>query len=118
MKDILDNKALRTMPYDVPEGYFEGLDRHPAERAHIVPAHRRMTYTAIAATFALLLAVGGYLLGKASMTTSAEDEFMAFSDGMTNAIHEETSGAYAEALTDEEIIEYLIYTDIELEELY
>ena len=101
MKDILKEKSLKSMPYDVPEGYFDNLrkslEHKTGERTWTWPAH-----VAAAAAFALLLAAGGFLLGARLGSDFMREDYI----------------VSANALTEDDIIEYLIYTDTELEELY
>ena len=116
MNDILDNKLLKAMPYEVPEGYFDNLRKSLGKKTW----RRTWNWTAYlaAASFAMLVAAGGFLLGRDPGQELSYEDYIVFSDDMTNAILEESYLQYAEALTDEDIVEYLIYTDTELEELY
>ena len=102
-KDILQNIEPKHPPYAVPEGYFALLEQNlksiPGQKKKKVAAWKKMTpYVAIAATFALIMAAGGFFLGK-SWTE--------------NKITEQ----YAEVVTEDDILEYLIYTGVEIEEL-
>ena len=116
MKDILDNKALKAMPYDVPSGYFERLRESLGSKESHQGTRRWPAYMA-AAAFALLMAAGSFFLGRVSGPDFTGNDYIVFSEGMTNAITYEDY-IYADVLSEDDIIEYLIYTDTELEELY
>jgi hypothetical protein len=45
-------------------------------------------------------------------------DYIVFSDDMTNTLLYDIDELYADALSDDDIIEYLIYTGVEIEELY
>lgn len=99
-KDILrDSPELKENAYGVPEGYFDGLKAG----LKMIPQREMGKKTgpvwrwAVAAAVAVLIAVGGILAG----------------------ISSEQPENYAEAsgLTEDEIIEYLIYSGVEVEEL-
>lgn len=117
MKDILNNKSLKTMPYDVPEGYFEGLRQslgHKRERQQITWSR----YIAAAACLAFLVAAGGWFLSSKSQPDFSYEDYIVFSDEMTNTIMYEEEQWYADAATEEDMIEYLIYIGAEIDELY
>ena len=123
-KDILkDNPRLKEMPFSTPEGYFEGLkdQMKVCSRPEVVhrPAFRRFSpQIALAAAFALLLAVGGFFLERRSEMDFSEEDYIVFSDDLTNTIIYGTNDLYADAVTEDDIMEYLIYSDIDIEELY
>ena len=117
MKDILNNKSLKTMPYDVPEGYFEGLRQslgQKRERQQIMWSR----YIAAAACLAFLVATGGWFLSSKPQPDFSYEDYIVFSDEMTNTIMYEEEQWYAEAATEEDMIEYLIYIGAEIDELY
>jgi hypothetical protein len=119
MKDILEDKSIKAMPYGTPDGYFEGLKtslQQTGTRKTIL--WKRPAYAAIAAGFALFLAIGSFFLGRASENNFTQEDYIVFSDEMTNAIFYDDKEIYADALSEDDIIEYLIYNDIEIEELY
>ena len=100
-QDILQDPQLKKTPFDVPENYFSTLNeslKGISRLSKVATLKRWATYTAIAASFALLVAAGGMLLK--------------WSDNQMPA-------GYAEAyeITDEDIIEYLIYTGVDVEDL-
>ncbi len=109
------------MPYSTPEGYFEGLKAG----LKMIPTRERSTpwrrYAGIAAAAAILLTAGGFIAGRLSGRTEfSEEDYIVFSDDMTNAIYQESySEQYAETqqLTEDDLIEYLIYTGVEIEEI-
>ena len=109
------------MPYSTPEGYFEGLKAGlkmiPA-REKTVPWKR---YAGIAAAAVLLLTAGGFIVGRLSGRAEfSEEDYIVFSDEMTNAVYQESytdQYATAQELTEDDLIEYLIYTGVEIEEI-
>ena len=124
-KDILkDCQELKKMPFSVPEGYFEAAKdslRKPVTKT--VGLWKRMVpYVAMAASFAIMVSVGTHFLEK---TTSenfvmTEEDYILFSDNMMNSISYEMeySNQLAEAeISDEDIINYLIYIGITPEEI-
>lgn len=98
----LDNK----LPFSIPEGYFEKMKTRlkaipQQEIAQIVerPVKRFVLFSAIAAAIALLLTAGGFFLGR--MSEESSWEILASGD----------------SITEEDIIEYLIYTGAEIEDI-
>lgn len=122
--DILkDRLELKQMPYTVPEGYFESFKVQAAKpmvrkidfRARIAP------YAAMAAVFIFMVTAGTFLLEKSvpeyEMT---EEDYVMFSDNFMNTIayEMEYGSALAEAeLSEEDIINYLIYTGVTAEQI-
>lgn len=123
-KDILrDCPELKQMPFTVPEGYFESFKAEAAKpMVHKVSFMNRFApYAAMAAVFACLVTAGTFLLER---TTPAyqmtEEDYMLFSDNMMNTItyEMEYGDQLAEAeISDEDIINYLIYSGITAEEI-
>ena len=119
MKDILQDKSLKQQPYSVPEGYFDELK----SSLKMIPARSRRkmfhpwTWTA-AAVVTILIAAGSFFLGRyTDRLDLTEEDYIVFSDDL-NTVYQEISGQYASTdLTEEDIIEYLIYTGVEVEEL-
>ena len=72
---------------------------------------------AIAAAAALLIAAGTFLLERESESDLTQEDYIVFSEDMTNTIFYETDEIYAEAVTEDDIIEYLIYTGVDVEDL-
>ena len=127
-KDILkETSELKQMPFSTPEGYFEGLKKElktiPAQ--HSAPKQTRIwirpvRYSTIAAIFATLIAAGAFFLDWSDRSDYfTEEDYIVFSDDMTNAIFQEYSDMYAdaEAVTEDDFIEYLIYSGIEIEDI-
>lgn len=122
--DILkDRLELKQMPYTVPEGYFESFKAQAAKpmvrkidfRARIAP------YAAMAAVFIFMVTAGTFFLEKSvpeyQMT---EEDYVMFSDNFMNTIayEMEYGSALAEAeLSEEDIINYLIYTGVTAEQI-
>ena len=113
-KDILkDNSELKSMPFTVPDGYFEGLKaelkmipKQQAKPAKVIKWSQFMRFTSIAAAVAVLIAVGAFFLGR----YGEEPGF--------TVIQEETDlYASIQTLTEDEIVEYLISTGVELEDI-
>ena len=63
----------------------------------------------MAAMFASIFALGTFFLDKGTVPAT---------ENAVTVIKEEYNQQYAEVMTEDDIIEYLIYSDIELEELY
>ena len=98
--DILQSTQLKDSPFSMPDNYITSLNETLSEipkKDNRSSARKWVTYTAIAATFALLVTGGGMLL---------------------NWTNNDPYNGYAEAqeLTDDDIIEYLIYTGVDLED--
>ena len=90
----LDNK----LPFSTPDGYFDQMKTRlkaiPKEEISQIkdrPVKRFVLFSAIAAALALLLTAGGFFLGRISEERSWE--ILASGD----------------SITDEDIVEYLIY---------
>ena len=112
-KHILkDNTELKSMPFTVPEGYFEGLKAElktipkQAKPAKVVKWQPFVRFASIAAVIAALITAGAFFLGK-------DGEDAGF------AVIQEDAGYYADlqSLTEDDIIEYLISTGVELEDI-
>ena len=99
-QDILQNEQLKSSPFCVPDNYISSLNadlnKIPKKNAG-TKVNKWMSYAAIAATFALLILGGGMLLKWQDQAATI-------------------SYAEAQELTDDDIIEYLIYTDVDLED--
>lgn len=123
--DILQSSPeLKKMPYTVPEGYFSSLKHELATKTKAAPVvrvsfwRRLAPYVSLAAMFVFMVAAGGFFL---EHMTDQEDysyeDFIVFSDSMTNTIYYETAEQYAEASEpdEEDIVEYLIYIGVSAE---
>ena len=121
-RNIMYDDSLRKNPYSVPEGYFDSLKERAAKYAQPTPApvfqFRRVLYTAIsmAAMFILMVTAGTLLLkGVTPAEDLTEEDYMVFTEGYIELemYDEELSEQYADAsVTDEDIMEYLIYTGV------
>lgn len=103
MKDILQDKIKKT-PCCIPEGYFErlkaGLKMIPGQERYRRRSLRQWT---VAAAIAAVIAAGTFLLGRHTKGREfTEEDYIVYAD---------------DSMTDEDIIEYLISTGIEVEEL-
>ena len=123
-KDILkDCLQLKQMPFTVPEGYFEAFKAEASKpmvrkldfRTRIAP------YAAMAAVFIFMVTAGTFLLEKSvpeyQMT---EEDYVMFSDNIMSTIAYEMEYGYqlAEAeISEEDIIDYLIYTGVSAEQI-
>lgn len=122
--DILkDFRELKEMPFAVPEGYFETFKTEAKK-----PMVRKLTfmdrmapYAAIAAMFIFLVTVGTLFLD--STTTEyemTEEDYILFSDNMMNSLAYEMeymSQAADTEISEDDIINYLIYTGVSAEHI-
>ncbi len=139
--DILaERPEMKKMPYGVPEGYFEDFKmavgrKVPAERglaeksaakrsaAKRSVAKRSVARPAIfisaAASVAAALVLGAYFIFGAGGTEDfSQEDLLVFDESYINAEYYEYSESIAEAeYSDDDIIEYLIYNGISLEEI-
>lgn len=120
MKDILkDNISLKEMPFVTPEGYFDRLKKDLKTGSKERGVQKQFTpYLALAAMFALLVATGGFFLERTTGDEFSQEDYIVFSEDMTNTIFYESDEQYADVVTDDDIIEYLIYIGTEIDELY
>lgn len=122
--DILKKEGyLKEMPFCLPEGYMESLSNElkaiPQRDTKKIPMFQRLVpYISLAAAFAMIVTIGGFILEKTTETDLSYEDYIVFSEDMTNTIFYDTETQYAEAFSDEDIIEYLIHTGVEIEELY
>lgn len=123
-KDILrDTPHLKTMPFSTPENYFEGLKSQmkvcqKSSAAHSPATGRIKPYFALAAAFALLVAAGGFFLSRSGEMDFTQEDYIVFSEDMTNSIFYDSDELYIDVVTEDDIMEYLVYNDIDLEEIY
>ena len=119
MKDILkDNTILKKQAFTTPDGYFDMLkqDLKAGQREQV--KSWRLYHIAAAAAFALLVAAGGFFLSQDIEDEFTQEDYIVFSEDMTNTILYGEDEQYADAVTDDDIIEYLIYEDIDINDLY
>lgn len=121
-KDILGRPELRKNPYTVPDGYFNSVkesiritDRnHHSRRRHGTGLY----IPAIAASLALLLLAGIGVLSKQEAKIEYDSiDLLVFSDISEESYYDLQAMSEPEELSEEEIIEYLIYTGITLENI-
>ena len=112
--------SLRKCPYSVPEGYFDSLKERAMKYAKPAPVFqfKRVLYTAVsmAAMFILMVTAGTFFLkGVTPAEDLTEEDYMVFTDGYIDLelYDDGLSEQYADAsITDEDIVEYLIYTGV------
>lgn len=121
--DILSNSPnLKEMPFSTPEGYFDKLkdDLRKPQPRQVGTWERVSPYAAVAAVFVLLVSAGTFILEKSTPSVDmTQEDYILFSDNLTNTIgyiHSEPQIADAE-IYDEDIINYLIYSGITVEEV-
>ena len=125
-RDILQEVALKNNPYSVPEGYFESLkDRAvkystPSEVAPMQLKRILWTAMSMAAMFIIMVTAGTmFLKGVTPEEDLTQEDYIVFSDGYFDLEMYDTEGIaeqYADAdVSDEDIIEYLIYTGMSQE---
>lgn len=132
-KDILStSEDLKKMPYAVPEGYFDGLNRSVTARiaeeksseetSSAERKHLRLTlapYLSLAAMFAVIVCAGTLFLKYLPFSaTTDEFEDMSYLDiiPVTDPDMIYCAGNYeTEYVTEEDIAEYLIYSGIDIE---
>lgn len=121
--DILNSLSLKTMPYDVPEGYF-GTFRNKVKKGTAVPRipiwSRLAPYAGLAASFAAIFLIGMAVLDRPGKSEMSMEEYLLFTDASSlSAIYDiEAESQLADAdINDEDIIEYLIYSGITAEEI-
>lgn len=123
-RDILSEKPyLKEMPYSVPEGYFEAFKANaaPYQAKSISLAGRLVPYISMAAMFIFLLTVGTLFLQKTSSPEMmTQEDYLVFSGDMMNTVGYEME--YGDQIADaeianEDIINYLIYSGVTLEEI-
>jgi hypothetical protein len=125
-RDILKDSAdkLKKMPYDVPKGYFNMLGNNLEKIAapQKKSAYKKfIPYAALAASFLLLVTIGTFFLKSVTPSDTLTDEDLVVfariiptTDPMAIYYSQETE---SESLTEDDIIEYLIYNDFPLESL-
>lgn len=123
-EDILKTCAeLKQMPFTVPEGYFDAFKAENARaRVRTVSLWNRLApIAATAAVFIFLAAAGTFLLEHSVRDYDmTEEDYVMFSDNMMNTIayEMEYGSQIAEAeVSEEDIINYLIYTGVTAEHI-
>ena len=123
-KDILkDDKALKEMPFNTPEGYFESMKLGLKDKKLVdgkISNNTGWTRFSIAAAIAVLVAAGTlFFRHPSSENEFTEEDYLVFSDEFsTDVIYSaSTLYAYSENLSEEDIIEYLIDSDWEVDDI-
>ena len=127
--DILQSEGLKKSPFMVPEGYFNSLTDKVTANARTVerestPAFRRLTpYMALAASFLILVSIGGWILRKASPSMQEEgiqewllsEYVLPQTEPFVIYDTEDFLEDEQEELSQEDIISYLIYEGVYVE---
>ncbi|MGM9735124.1 MAG: hypothetical protein ACI3ZL_01800 [Candidatus Cryptobacteroides sp.] len=122
-KDILaEVKELKSMPFSVPEGYFDTFKEQAKSTRGRETGLWRKVYPVLAmAAMFLIIVTGGTFL----MKTATPQEGMSMEDYLVCSGLETSLSAYssyetqiAEAeISGDDIVQYLIYTGVEAESL-
>lgn len=123
-------KELREMPFSVPDGYFDRLNgRICAGTAHAEGRtslwHRVAPYAAMAAMFVLIALAGQAVIHQQDpdISNGTEEDSFFYTQimpvGGFEEIYDTGSNGYiaASGLSDEDIIEYLIYSGLPVESI-
>lgn len=105
-RDILQNPSLKEMPFTTPDGYFAQLKtrvRISAGRQEPPLWKKASPYIAIAASLVFLIAAAGFFFEKEGLQKKTQEESYVLAE--------------AGSMTEDDIIEYLISTGVEVEEL-
>ena len=117
--DILkENPQLKQMPFEVPEGYFADLKATVKSVRRGKTSNSKISFRlAVAAAFTALLAGGGFFLYNVP-AGNADSDFLYYPDEVAVAILEDYCGSYAhvQEISQEDIIEYLIYMGDDIED--
>ena len=125
-RDILQEASLKNRPYSTPEGYFESFKEKAvkySKPAKVTPLQfKRILTTAVsmAAMFILMVTAGTMFLKSVTPDSDlTQEDYIVFSDGYFDLELYDTDGMaeqYADAsISEEDIIEYLIYTGVSQE---
>lgn len=119
MKDILEN--IGKTPYKVPEGYFETFAEkvRPWEQKHEKPLRKVTPYLSMAAMFAIIVAAGTLMMRFMQPADDLQEYGSHFyCDLIPNT--ETVCYSYGEetyTLSEDDIIEYLIYNGTNTDDL-
>lgn len=126
MKDILQD--LKKMPYTVPEGYFDSIEERvrpwEAEKVHRGWAAKVTPYLSMAAMFAIIAAVGTLVVKPSGQDNGFQEYLDYLFFGGTGSMNSSLTAyqyySYEEGtyeLSEEDIIQYLIYNGTDAEEI-
>lgn len=118
-KDILQNPELKKNPYSIPEGYFDKLKVEARKcaaprRVRVTIWSRLAPYAGIAAMFLFILLLGKTFIrqeaqpGAIVAETDTYEDYLLFSD-MNSDLSMHYIAEESLELSEEDIIEYLIY---------
>lgn len=116
----------RKSDISTPEGYFQDLQERlsaiPGKQAASKPSTviRRFTpYLAYAASLAILVAVGNFVLRKTTAPAVQEDPYWEYYAYLSGALDPDGYFEYTEAedLSEEDIINYLLASNVSLDQL-
>lgn len=127
--NILESEKMRQMPFEVPAGYFEGLQmrleaipaEHPRERRVFVPLWQKLSpYVALAACFLLAVFMGNFFLKTQPAVTedaslqSYQQFIYADLTPVTNpyVVFDDADAAYTESADEDDIVNYLISSGV------
>ena len=122
--DILkNNPQLKEMPYSTPDGYFESmkdglLTIKTQQQSH--KSHTGWIAISAAAAIAAILIIGASLMNPPSINDEfTEEDYLVFSEDFSTEVlySASTLYAYTETLSDEDIIQYLIDSDWEIDDI-
>lgn len=119
MKDILQDKSLKQSPFNIPDGYFDSLKTSMKMIPLREKTKRQNVWKwAVAAAVTILIAAGTFFIGQlAHPEEFSEEDYIVYSGELTDVIYDEYTQQYAEGMSEEDIIEYLIYIGTEVEDI-
>ena len=119
--DILQKAELKSSPFRVPEGYFDNLPAQVASRVATTgnTGGRRVTirrfWPVAAAACLTAVAIGFWRFSSPASpaaTVSADQEYLTYINVSDAQLAEYDAADTQDNLTQDEIMEYLAYTDI------
>ncbi|MCR5003713.1 MAG: hypothetical protein K5984_05020 [Bacteroidales bacterium] len=123
----MDNKDLhKTTGQTVPEGYFENLQMRLSEipekeKTKVVPLRTKLVpYVSLAAGFAILLAVGNFVLRSTATSTTAtseDEEQLYYASLLSTTVGYEDLYYDEETADEDDIINYLIESGTSLNQI-
>lgn len=119
-QNILNRPELKVNPYSVPEGYFPSLKENMrlARRPESTATWKKTgIIISVAASVAIMILAGVGLMLRQNPAEYYDDiDLLVFSD-LSEHIYLDAQSMSMEDLTDEDIIEYLIYTGVPVESI-